>query len=54
MKKNLVIIGKGNHSKVVLELIKEKKDLELILHFDGKDFKKLNERSVVCDKVVTE
>lgn len=43
MKKNLVIIGKGNHSKVVLELIKEKKDLELILHFDGKDFKKLNE-----------
>ena len=43
MKKNLVIIGKGNHSKVVLELIKEKKDLKLILHFDGKDFKKLNE-----------
>ena len=25
MKKNLVIIGKGNHSKVVLELIKEKR-----------------------------
>ena len=25
MKKNLVIIGKGNHSKVVLEMIKEKR-----------------------------
>ena len=43
MKKNLVIIGKGKHSMVVLELIKEKEDLELILHFDGKDFKKLND-----------
>ena len=38
MKKNIVIIGRGNHSKVVLELIKEKKDLNLILHIDGKDF----------------
>ena len=36
MKKNLVIIGKGNHSKVVLEIIKEKKDLKLILNIDGK------------------
>ena len=33
--KNLVIIGKGNHSKVVLEN-KEKKDLKLILNIDGK------------------
>lgn len=40
MKKNLVIIGKGNHSKVVLEMIKEKKDLKLILHIDGRNFVK--------------
>lgn len=37
MKKNVVIFGKGNHSKVVLDLIKEKKNLSLILHIDGKD-----------------
>ena len=36
MKKNLVIIGKGNHSKVVLEIIKGEKDLKLILHIDGR------------------
>ena len=42
MKKNLVIIGKGSHSKVVLEIMKEKKDLKLILHIDGKNLVKLN------------
>ena len=40
MSKNLVIIGKGNHSKVVLEMIKEIKDLKLILHIDGKNLNK--------------
>tara|TARA_B100000989_G_C19493122_1_gene450753 strand:- start:746 stop:1372 length:627 start_codon:yes stop_codon:yes gene_type:complete len=43
MNKNLVIIGKGNHSKVVLEMIKEKKNLKLILHIDGKNLNKLKE-----------
>tara|TARA_B100001939_G_C16918369_1_gene608050 strand:+ start:971 stop:1597 length:627 start_codon:yes stop_codon:yes gene_type:complete len=43
MKRNLIIIGKGNHSKVVLEIIKEKKDLKLILHIDGKNLNQLKE-----------
>ena len=43
MKKNLIIIGKGDHSKVVLEIIKEKKDLKLILHIDGKNLNQLKE-----------
>tara|TARA_B100000282_G_scaffold248303_1_gene192099 strand:+ start:340 stop:966 length:627 start_codon:yes stop_codon:yes gene_type:complete len=41
MKKNLVIIGKGSHSKVVLDIIKEKKELKIILHIDGKNLDKL-------------
>ena len=54
MKKNLVVFGRGNHSKVALDLINEKKDLKLILHIDGKnlkEFKKIyikNKKKLFC------